>query len=58
MEKLLYVRNFNVRVTEATAERIERAAHEDKRKPTSWIREIIRKALDAGDKRRQRADVK
>ena len=26
MEKLLYVRNFNVRVTEATAERIERAA--------------------------------
>ena len=55
MGKPLYSKNFNVRVTDTLAKRIERAAQEDERKPAEWIREVLRKALDAVDKRKLRA---
>lgn len=43
---------FNVRFTEAMAQRVRDAAHADDRDPTSWIREAVRKALEAAEQRR------
>ena len=51
----LFTEPFHVRVTPKTAARIRQAALEDERDPTSWIREVIRKALEAAERRRQRA---
>lgn len=55
MGKVLYPKAFNVRVSESVFDRVAKAAARDERSPTSWIRETIRRALEAEDKRRSRA---
>ena len=53
--KTIYPRAFTVRLTDAQGSRVDELAEEDGRSPAEWIRERIRRALHAEDKRRQRA---
>lgn len=53
--KTFYPKAYNVRVSQTMAERIQRYAQDDERPPTTWIREILRTALDAEAQRREPA---
>lgn len=53
-KKIVYARTHTVRLTEAMSDRVEALAEEDGRSVSDWLRAVVRRAIKAADKRRQR----
>ena len=49
-----YPDRVSVRLPRGWRERIERMADEAERTPASWLRDLLRRALDSGDRAERR----